>query len=251
MILGGRALRKTFASELRALAPIDFAVERGEFVALVGPSGCGKSTLLRILAGLDQPDEASSLENRANPGRASFVFQEAALLPWRSALGNVELAIELDAKAASSEARRFRARDALARVGLADFAARFPHELSGGMKMRVSLARALVTDPELLFLDEPFGALDEFTRLDLDEDLRSLWRERGGTVFFVTHSIEEAVLLADRVWVFSSRPGRLVLDHRLAGLPAERKRELRRDPRYRQEVETIEAALARHREPRA
>lgn len=238
-----QGVHRTFASEredaVPALAGIDLAVEGGDFVALLGPTGCGKSTMLRLVAGLDRPDRGTVT---ADTGRVAMVFQDAHLLPWRDVLSNVELPLELLHQ--PKEERRAKAEAAIARVGLGDAARRYPAQLSGGMRMRASLARALATEPRLLLLDEPFAALDELTRLALDDDLRSLWRSAGITVLFVTHSIAEAAYLAERVVVLSRRPARIVLDHRVA-LPAERTAALRADAAFAREIGVLHDALRR------
>jgi len=232
-----RTFRSEAGGEVPALAGIDLAVARGDFVALLGPSGSGKSTLLRLVAGLDQPQRGVV---RRDGSRLAMVFQDAHLLPWRDVLANVSLPLELLGRDAAT--RRPLAEAAVARVGLADAARRYPAELSGGMRMRASLARALVTEPRLLLLDEPFAALDELTRMSLDDELRRLWREAGLTVLFVTHSIAEAAYLAERVVVLSRRPARIVLDHRVA-LPAERSAALRAEPAFAREVGVLQDAL--------
>lgn len=183
------------------------SLARGSFTALVGPSGCGKTTLLRLMGGLE-PLDSGDLQ-RAE-GAISFCFQEPRLLPWRSVLDNVALPLELQGIPRASRAER--AHEALLRVQLGDAANRYPHELSGGMKMRAAIARALVASPSLLLLDEPFGALDEVTRQDLDAELRALWERERFTAVVVTHSLPEAVFLAERVVVFSPRPARIVAD---------------------------------------
>jgi NitT/TauT family transport system ATP-binding protein len=234
-----RTFRSEAGGEVPALAGIDLAVNAGDFVALLGPSGCGKSTLLRLVAGLDRPQRGIV---QSDSGHVAMVFQDAHLLPWRDVRGNVELPLEL--LGAPAPERRARAEAAIAQVGLGDAARRYPAELSGGMKMRASLARALVTEPRLLLLDEPFAALDELTRMALDDELRRLWREAGLTVLFVTHSIAEAAYLAERVVVLSRRPARMVLDRRVA-LPAERTSELRADPAFARETGVLQDALRR------
>jgi len=202
---------KIFANGVEALAGIDLTVQRGEFVALLGASGCGKSTLLRIVAGLAEPTTGSvQRSNAGNAGRLGFVFQDPTLMPWASVADNVYLPLRL-AGMARAEAQP-RIAEALAAVDLTEFAAAFPRELSGGMRMRVSIARALVTEPDILLLDEPFAALDEPTRFRLNEDLLRLWRARGLTVIFVTHSVFESVFLAQRVLVMKRRPGRVATD---------------------------------------
>ena len=242
-----RRIRRAFLTaaegRVEAVADVSLAIESGEFVALLGPSGSGKSTLLRLVAGLDRPDagtiELAGAESSGRPA-IGFVFQDAHLLPWRDVQGNVELPLEL--LGWESSARRDAARDAIARVGLADAIRRFPAQLSGGMRMRVSLARALVTRPRLLLLDEPFAALDEITRQQLDEDLRALWAQAGITVLFVTHSTAEAVFLAERAIVLTSRPARVALD-RAIDLPAERTAALRSDARFGRELGVLHEAL--------
>jgi NitT/TauT family transport system ATP-binding protein len=234
-----RTFRSEAGGEVPALAGIDLAVSAGDFVALLGPSGCGKSTLLRLVAGLDRPERGVVRGDSAHIG---MVFQDAHLLPWRDVRANVELPLELLRR--PSAERRARAQAAIAQVGLGDAARRYPAELSGGMRMRASLARALVTEPRLLLLDEPFAALDELTRMALDDELRRLWREAGLTVLFVTHSIAEAAYLAERVVVLSRRPARMVLDHRLA-LPAERTAALRAEPVFARETGVLQEALRR------
>jgi NitT/TauT family transport system ATP-binding protein len=231
-----------------ALDGIDLDIAPGAFVALLGPSGCGKSTLLRLVAGLDRADGGAAVvvadeaPGRGGGARApiAYVFQDAHLLPWRSVLENAALPLEL--AGAPLDERRAAARSALAQVGLAAAGARYPAELSGGMRMRVSLARALVTRPRLLLLDEPFAALDELTRSRLDDELRALWAELGMTVLFVTHSITEAAYLAERAVVLSPRPARVVADRTLA-LPDERTAALRTEPAFAREVRALQEAL--------
>jgi len=232
-----------------ALDGFSFKVNRGESVALLGANGCGKSTLLRLIAGLDEP-QAGTVEVGATGGAGTtdrrrhiaYVFQDAHLLPWRNVLENASLPLEL--MGASAGQRRAAAQAALGRVGLADAMDRFPAELSGGMRMRVSLARAVVTRPRLLLLDEPFAALDEITRQRLDEQLRALWADSGMTVVFVTHSTAEAVFLAQRAVVLSARPGRIVED-RAIDLPDERPAAQRATPEFARETRAIYAALER------
>ncbi len=207
----------TFRGPVQALAGVNLAVGRGQFVSIVGPSGCGKSTLLRLIAGLMTPTagqlmvagQPPRIARRAST-RLSFVFQDPTLLPWRTVEQNVRLPLELEHSAPAKRGPRVAA--ALELVGLADFARRWPNELSGGMRMRVSLARALVTEPELLLLDEPFGALDDITRQALNDELMQLWFKRRWTGVFVTHNIAEAVFLSERIVVMSPRPGRIVAD---------------------------------------
>jgi NitT/TauT family transport system ATP-binding protein len=233
------AVRRVFPGGVAAVDRVDLDVAPGEFVALLGPSGCGKSTLLRLVAGLDQPDAG---EVTVDGSSIAFVFQDAHLLPWRTVIDNVALPLELRGAPAGERLREARA--AIAEVGLADAADRRPAELSGGMRMRVSLARALVTHPRLLLLDEPFAALDELTRQRLDDQLRDLWLAQGMTVLFVTHAIAEAAYLAERAVVFSRRPARVVADHRL-DLPRERSAILRTEPAFARESRVLFEALER------
>ena len=212
-----RAAAKTYASGTQALLPVDLCVAPGEFITLLGPSGCGKSTLLKMAAGLLAPS-SGSLQRWGEPvvpGAAAgaglgFVFQEATLMPWASVGDNVRLPLDLAGVPPAEAVPRVNA--ALLRVGLQGFENSLPRELSGGMKMRVSIARCLVTQPRLLLMDEPFGALDEITRLRLDSDLLGLWQQQALTVLFVTHSIHEAVFLSQRVLVMAARPGRVVAE---------------------------------------
>jgi len=203
---------KTFPNGTLALENVSTTIARGEFVALLGPSGCGKSTLLRLMAGLEAPSSGTLAwqDGPPRPGEIGFVFQDATLMPWASAAENVFLPLKLRGKSKAETKAEVTA--ALAQVGLADFAAAKPAALSGGMKMRVSIARALVSQPKLLLMDEPFAALDEFTRHRLQEDLRGLWRRSGKTIVFVTHSIYEAAYLATRILMMSPRPGRIAAD---------------------------------------
>jgi NitT/TauT family transport system ATP-binding protein len=193
-----------------ALDGISLSVRRGEFLTLVGASGCGKSTLLNLVSGLDQPTSGSVEVD----GQAAFMFQEHALFPWLSALDNVATPMRL--KGVGKKVREAQAREYLEAVHLADFVDRRPHELSGGMKQRVAIARTLATRAPVLLMDEPFGALDAMTRDLLHDELESIWRERNLTVLFVTHNVREAVRLGDRVVLLSSRPGRIVAEYDVA-----------------------------------
>ena len=197
-----------------ALERLDLDVRRGEFVSLLGPSGCGKSTALRIIAGLSVPSSGRVAWGEggaatAGPRRIGFVFQEPTLMPWATVAANVRLPLKLAGLTPDAPAR---VDAALARVGLDGFAQSYPRELSGGMKMRASIARALVTEPGLLLMDEPFAALDEITRFRLNNDLLTLWQALRKTVVFVTHSVFESVYLSGRVLVMTPRPGRLLAE---------------------------------------
>jgi NitT/TauT family transport system ATP-binding protein len=208
-----RGVGKVFASGTRALSGLDLDVRPGEFVSLLGPSGCGKSTALRIIAGLSEPTEgvvawpsANSANGKGGERRLSFVFQEPTLMPWASVFNNVKLPLDLRGVPATNVGDRAHA--ALEHVGLAEFRDAYPRELSGGMRMRASIARALVIEPELLLMDEPFAALDEITRFKLNDDLLQMWRSLRATIVFVTHSVFESVYLSSRIVVMAARPGR-------------------------------------------
>ena len=207
-------LQMTFASansHLEALAEADFGVGHNEFVCVIGPSGCGKSTLLRILGGLVRPTSGrvllDGLPLTQPQRRIGFVFQHAGLMPWRSALGNVILPLQIQGLPRGEAAKR--GRELLDLVGLAEFGQALPRDLSGGMRQRVALARALVYDPDVLLLDEPFGALDALTRERMNWELLRIWQARRKTVIMVTHDIREAIFLSDRVLTMSHRPGRI------------------------------------------
>jgi NitT/TauT family transport system ATP-binding protein len=243
------AIGKTFAGGTEALAGVDLTIRAGEFVSLLGPSGCGKSTLLKLIAGLaapsagtiDWPQSAYTAEGEPEPA-LSFVFQEPTLLPWRTAAQNVHLPLML-AGVDRQEARE-RVREALALVGLSAFADLHPRQLSGGMKMRVSIARALVTRPSILLMDEPFAALDEITRNRLNDDLLALFARQKLTVIFVTHSVYESVYLSSRIVVISARPGRVTADIPIeVGYP--RTEEFRTSPSYNERCRLVSAALRR------
>ena len=224
----------------RALGPFSLSIAAGETVALVGPSGCGKSTALRLLAGLEAPTRGEVVRAPGR-GETAVVFQAPTLAPWLSARANVALPLEL-AGVRRDEARR-RADAALARVGLAAAEAKRPAQLSGGMAMRVSLARALVTGPKLLLLDEPFAALDEITRRALADDVLALWAAGRPAIVFVTHNVEEAVYMASRVVVMSRGPGRLAGDFAVEG-PLPRPAGFRTTASFRATAEAVSAALA-------
>lgn len=235
---------KRFGSGTVALREFDLDVGAGEFVTLLGPSGCGKSTALRLVAGLAAPTSGTITWGGGDPApdgrRIGFVFQEPTLMPWASVAANVALPLRL-AGVDRGEIDR-RVDEALERVGLAQFAAAYPRELSGGMKMRVSIARALVTRPRVLLLDEPFAALDEITRFKLNNELLNLWRSEAWTVVFVTHSVYESVYLSTRIVVMGTRPGRVVSEHPLA-LPAERNDSIRASAGYLAACREVSAAL--------
>jgi NitT/TauT family transport system ATP-binding protein len=244
-----RGIGKRFGSGLKALDGIDLEVARGEFLSLVGPSGCGKSTLLRIIAGLSGPSAGlcrltleTDRRGRIPSGRIGFVFQDATLMPWSTVTDNVLLPFRLSGRVGAAE--RDRAAAEIGSVGLAGFENAYPRQLSGGMRMRVSIARALVTDPDLLLLDEPFAALDEITRMALNDDLLQLWQRRRPTVVFVTHSVFESVYLSTRIAVMTARPGRIAADLPV-DLPQPRQHALRTSADYAAVCATVAKALAR------
>jgi NitT/TauT family transport system ATP-binding protein len=207
-IVSLRDVGKAFGTGTQALDGLGLDVREGEFLSLLGPSGCGKSTALRIIAGLSEPSSGAMTWRDENARQGlGFVFQEPTLMPWTTVFGNVFLPLKL--KGADRAAATPRVAQAIERVGLADFAQAYPRELSGGMRMRVSIARALVTAPRVLLMDEPFAALDEITRFRLNDDLVALWRELRMTVVFVTHSVFESVFLSTRIVVMTPRPGRV------------------------------------------
>jgi len=239
-------VRRVFENNLVVIDGMDLRIEAGEFLAILGPSGCGKSTLLRLIARLADPDRGRIVVHpEAERFQTAFVFQDAHLLPWRTVLDNTALPLEL--MGVAREPRYAKARAALDQVSLLDAEDRYPAQLSGGMRMRVSLARALVTEPRLLLLDEPFAALDEITRFRLEVQLRQLWLDRGITVIFVTHSISEAAFLAGRAVVLSRRRGHIRLDRRLE-LPAQRDNDLRTDARLAQEVRILLGSMEEEEE---
>jgi NitT/TauT family transport system ATP-binding protein len=235
-----QGVRRVFDQKLVVIESMDLTIASGEFLAILGPSGCGKSTLLRMIARLSEADAGNITIEPEARFQTAFVFQDAQLLPWRTVLDNAALPLEL--MGVPRKERYARARTVLAQVGLGETEDRYPAQLSGGMRMRVSLARALVTEPRLLLLDEPFAALDEITRFRLDTQLRELWAARGMTVIFVTHSISEAAFLANRAIVLARRRGHIKLDRRL-DLPAERTNDLRTDPSLGREMKTLLAAM--------
>ena len=240
---------KTYPNGTQALLPVNLQVREGEFVTLLGPSGCGKSTLLKMVAGLLPPSDGRVLLWRRPVGQAegsgrrlSFVFQEATLMPWARVGANVRLPLDLaGVPRAEADAR---VHEALQLVGLDKFTHHQPRELRGGMQMRVSIARGLVTRPQLLLMDEPFGALDEITRNRLDGELLELWQQQKLTVIFVTHSIHEAVFLSQRVVVMAARPGRVV-DELLIDEPYPRSAEFRVSTAFSQHARRLQDSLQR------
>ena len=240
-LVAAAALAKSFRNGVAALAAIDLAVAAGEFVGVLGPSGCGKSTLLRIIAGLIEPSAGRLERAAALAGRIGFVFQEPTLMPWATVSDNIYLPLRLQGVSRDAAAPRVAAM--LESLSLREFAAAYPRQLSGGMRMRVSIARALVTEPALLLLDEPFAALDEITRFKLNEDLRTLWRRHRCTVIFVTHSVFESVFLTNRIVVMTKRPGRIVADLPI-DLPETRDNALRLSERYADRCRTVSRRLA-------
>jgi NitT/TauT family transport system ATP-binding protein len=234
------SVTKRFPTGTVALTDVSLSIDAGEFVTVVGPSGCGKSTLLRLASGLETATRgAIEVSARAT----SYVFQDATLLEWRSALRNVELVGEL--RGVSREERRDRARAALDLVGLTGFETQHPRQLSGGMRMRVSLARALVAEPDLALFDEPFGALDEITRLQMQTELQRIFRQERFAGLFITHSVSEAVYLSTRVLVMSGRPGRIVAE---IPIPWDYPRppELRYSAEFGEITGRVSAALGEH-----
>jgi NitT/TauT family transport system ATP-binding protein len=239
-----RGVSKKFG-EVQVMYDLDLGIENGEFCALLGPSGCGKSTALRIIAGLLEPTSGDVIwrDGKAPDGSAGeigFVFQEPTLMPWASVAGNVYLPLKLAGIGRAAATPRIR--EALARVGLEAFENAYPRELSGGMKMRVSIARALVTQPQLLLMDEPFAALDEITRFRLNNDLLSLWAAMRQTAIFVTHSVFESVYLSSRIVVMTQRPGR-VHAQIAVDAPYPRTEAFRTSPEYAALCRTVSEAL--------
>lgn len=238
---------KQFGTGVMAISDLSLTIEQGQFVSFLGPSGCGKSTALRMIAGLAEVSAGKIVVNGHEPGGAAgphdigFVFQEPTLMPWASVFDNVYLPLRLGGMSRAEAAPRVEA--VLAQVGLSKFAKAFPRELSGGMKMRVSIARAVVTRPRLLLMDEPFAALDEMTRFKLNNDVLRLWREHGLTVIFVTHSVYESVYLSNRVLVMAARPGRVVADIPIPGAYP-RAENFRTTPDYAKSCQIVSDALS-------
>jgi NitT/TauT family transport system ATP-binding protein len=238
---------KTYPNGTQALEPVDLSIRAGEFVTLLGPSGCGKSTLLKMIAGLLEPSDGRILIYRkpveaieSTGHKMSFVFQEATLMPWAKVMANVRLPLDLKDQATSNSDAKVR--EVLKLVGLEKFENSLPRELSGGMQMRVSIARGLVTEPSVLLMDEPFGALDEITRNRLDADLLDLWQKKKLTVVFVTHSIYEAVYLSNRVVVMAARPGRVV-DEVMIDEPYPRGNDFRVSTQFSQYAKRLQDSL--------
>ena len=240
---------KTYPNGTQALLPVDLSIAEGEFVTLLGPSGCGKSTLLKMVAGMLEPTDGRLLVWRKpvaqideSGRRMAFVFQSPTLMPWASVRTNVRLPLDL-AGVPRKEAED-RVAEALELVGLDKFASALPRALSGGMQMRVSIARGLVTQPDLLLMDEPFGALDEITRHKLDAELLELWQKKKLTVIFVTHSIHEAVFLSSRVVMMAARPGRVVEQFRIDE-PYPRRADFLVSPQFSRYAKTLQDSLLR------
>ncbi len=234
-IVALRAVTKSYAGT-KALDGLDLSIRGGEFVSLLGPSGCGKSTALRIVAGLSAPS-AGEVEWPQGEAHIGFVFQEPTLMPWASVAANVALPLQL-----AHDNQPNAVSVTLQRVGLAEFANFYPRELSGGMKMRVSIARALVTEPDLLLMDEPFAALDEITRFKMNNDLLALWQELRRTVLFVTHSVFESVYLSQRIVVMTPRPGRVFTEVEIPA-PYPRGESFRTSAEYGSYCRTVGEAL--------
>lgn len=242
-----KEFRRPGRAPVLAISEASLTVRKGEFVSILGPSGCGKSTLLRMVADIIKPSGgAITIEGRTpevvrKERKIGFVFQDPALLPWRSVFYNVYVPLEVIAQASVAE-RKARVSEALELVGLTKFSGAYPHELSGGMRQRVSIARALVTEPQVLLMDEPFGALDEFTRNYLNDELLKVWERTGGTILFVTHSIAEAAYLADRVTLMTPHPGRIESSVDVE-LPRPRTEELRTESTFTETERRLRAAL--------
>jgi NitT/TauT family transport system ATP-binding protein len=232
-----RSVRKSFSNGVVALDGLDLDVQPGEFISLLGPSGCGKSTALRLMAGLATPSSGAVVRTGS---RLGFVFQEPTLMPWRTVWGNVRLPLQVARVPKRDAAGRIA--EALARVGLTGFERAYPRQLSGGMRMRVSIARALVTQPTLLLMDEPFAALDEITRARLNDDLLRVWQAQRLTIVFVTHSVYESVFLSSRIVVMAPRPGRIVADIAVQP-PLARNEDYRTSEAYGRDCRTVSAAL--------
>jgi NitT/TauT family transport system ATP-binding protein len=239
-----RGISKTFENGIQALDAVNFEIREGEFLSVLGASGSGKTTLLRVLAGLEQPSTGEiKWRTGTRPRETGFVFQEPALMPWAPVAANVRLPLRL--LGVDDESADRRTQDVLKLVGLESFADAYPHELSGGMKMRASLARALIVQPKLLLMDEPFAALDEITRFKLNDELLSLWRNLDCTIVFVTHSIFEAAYLSTRTLVLSPRPGTIADEIRFLPAAQLSDPQYRTSPAYAGRCRKLSAALDR------
>jgi NitT/TauT family transport system ATP-binding protein len=233
-----RGVDKVYSNGVQALKGLDLAIGEGEFVSLLGPSGCGKSTVLRLIAGLGDRS-GGAIEWSSVQHEIGFVFQDPTLMPWATVFNNIYLPLRVRGIKKNEAAPRVER--AMEQVGLAGFGAAYPRELSGGMRMRVSIARALVAEPKILLMDEPFAALDEITRFKLNDDLLALWSSQRWTVVFVTHSVFESVYLSTRILVMSSRPGRV---HSEVALRKEQDSSFRTSPAYAEQCRTVSARLA-------
>ncbi len=238
------AVRKRYGDGPLVLEGVNLAVAPGDFITLIGPSGCGKSTVLKLVSGLNPASEGDLVVLGTTPKQArdrqAFIFQDATLLPWHTAAGNTELPLRL--RGASASDRRAKAREMLALVGLDKVSGYYPRQLSGGMKMRVSIARALTLEPQLLLLDEPFGALDEMTRNRLNEELLAIRERSRFTAMFVTHSVSEAVFLSNRILVMAANPGRLHAEVKVE-FPYPRQAELRAQTGFQSKVNEVSRLL--------
>ena len=248
-VIEARSLNLTFATNdgpVHALSDVNLTINKGDFVSFIGPSGCGKTTFLRALAALEEPTSGTILVNGQTPDQArqkrayGYVFQHAGLYPWRTISGNVKLPLEIMGYSKSEQLRR--TDEVLRLVELEDFSKKYPWQLSGGMQQRASIARALAFDAELLFMDEPFGALDEIVRDHLNEQLLELWQRTNKTICFVTHSIPEAVYLSTKIVVMSPRPGRIT-DVIESSLPVERPLEIRDSPEFIEIAQRVREGL--------
>jgi NitT/TauT family transport system ATP-binding protein len=233
-----RGVDKVYSNGVQALRGLDLSIGEGEFVSLLGPSGCGKSTVLRLIAGLGEKT-GGAIEWSSVQHEIGFVFQDPTLMPWATVFNNIYLPLRV--RGIKKAAAAPRVERAMEQVGLAGFGAAYPRELSGGMRMRVSIARALVAEPKILLMDEPFAALDEITRFKLNDDLLALWSSQRWTVVFVTHSVFESVYLSTRVLVMSARPGRV---HSEVALEKKREPSFRTSAAYAEQCHTVSARLA-------
>jgi len=233
-----RGIDKVYSNGVQALKGLDLSIGEGEFVSLLGPSGCGKSTVLRLIAGLGEKT-VGTLERSSVQHEIGFVFQDPTLMPWATVFNNIYLPLRV--RGVKKADASFRVERAMQQVGLAGFGSAYPRELSGGMRMRVSIARALVAEPKILLMDEPFAALDEITRFKLNDDLLALWSSQRWTVVFVTHSVFESVYLSTRILVMSSRPGRV---HSEIALQKKQDSSFRTSAAYADQCRAVSARLA-------